>query len=94
MLLELRSFYAIHTIAGDVYCVQIERKDTTMTDKELIKHMALEYFGEWVSDLSNAPDFYDYLLKRGFKRQQLSRLGIGRDIQAGTAQQWQGDELE
>lgn len=65
-----------------------------MNDKELIKHLASEYFGEYSSDLSHAPKFYDYLLHHGFKKAQLSRLGIGRSIAAADAQQWRGDELQ
>lgn len=64
-----------------------------MTDRELIKHLASEYFGEFSADLSHAPDFYVYLLKHGYTRFALSALGIGKDIDAGDAQQWRGDQL-
>ena len=66
-----------------------------MTDRELIQQLANEYFAEYHNSelLDKAPPFFDYLIRRGFNRFQLSALGIGRDIQAGDAQQWRGDEL-
>ena len=66
-----------------------------MTNRELIKQLANEYFTEYHNSelLDKAPDFYDYLIRHGFNRFQLSALGIGRDIQAGNAQQWRGDQL-
>jgi len=67
-----------------------------MTDREVIKNLANEYYAEYCAGFwtKGAPTFYDYLLRHGgFKTHQLSRLGIGKSIQADDAQQWRGEQL-
>jgi hypothetical protein len=68
-----------------------------MEFEELLRHLRLEYWGyleserrqaEWQAQTgnqgyqANQPMFYDFLLSRGFSRQQLSAHGIGRDVEA------------
>jgi len=60
-----------------------------MDHREKIDHLRFEYYGaleatqrdDEANGTRNATyfvDFYDYLLRRGYNRQQLSALGISR----------------
>ena len=60
---------------------------------EQLRHTRFEYHSYLAALRSNdeqhgtqsaeqAPTFYEYLLRKGYSRQQLSAHGVGRDIQA------------
>lgn len=67
-----------------------------MDFQEMLRHMRHEYHATMAATcqddqasrlldpdkVAKFPTFYDYLLRRGFSRQELSAHGIGRDVEA------------
>lgn len=53
---------------------------------DLLRVMRFEYWANYAAVPDNLKkyfvDFYEYLLRRGFNRWQLSAHGIGKDVQA------------